>query len=796
MSGYLKFPSGLFLEKAELERFKQFLDDNGFRKWLLANSTKFGLIKNQYFIYDSSNRINDISINNEFINGLVYEGSSLSINYNPIVAIDSDGKLISLDAGNKIVPADSKWYWVKIKHKYNPEEIGTVSVDIQGTLTGVGTKFTEVLRGQPNFPAKIRFTDSSSNTAWYDVLEVIDDTNAVLDNASFTAESDLKYCVVGTFTPASVPTDIDIFQYDSCLLSLEVETTLNTAPLSTTGKDFFLARVRNTGTALTIQDKRNDIWRTVSDFEFFDIYFKPNPLVGVSQIRWDGIFTTKEKNRVRLEWGFSSDNWTIDSATNKITLNSGSGGIFKETFYFNDTNFDGWRVYREDGKYDIIKISSKNATQINLVLDHLDPNDYLTKGGTLFICPPYEEIEFKFYNNQYNISNPTGDDVIGNNQEPFVFNIFQKYGEAFVTVPSQTTPYKFRAYYRYKKFNFYTPWTVLPDDVVGYYNENSFTDAGVLKDDPGDRTRVPYTPSILTALEGFILLTPKVDSYFNTIKKLDTGDLYGIETIGLSNAVPVVDLYIGKARQYQYFNGNDLTLTADLYISLKDTIINDLGQPCINGNYFMLHFKQKINTGSFKVRIVQDYVDPTDYTLIKEFDTNDLYFIKQSEEGLFIRVSFDGTKWIINSVNEAKLLQSVFSERKGTSPNLAAGASGTLTYTSVLTFDTIKYDLNNIFFNVNFYFTTSNNGSGARATIGVKIKINGTEISGSNRNLVIHEAFFTQNYSYNANFSVYLSNSLFKGDIVEILWGTSAGFTPVATLDKVDAQISGDITNY
>jgi len=107
------------------------------------------------------------------------------------------------------------WYWIKIAHQFINEEVGTVSIDVNGNLTGIDTKFTEVLRGAPNFPSKIRLLDASYNLLDYEIVEVIDDTTVLLAGvaSSFTAESTLTYALLGTFTPGHVRTPTDKYPF-------------------------------------------------------------------------------------------------------------------------------------------------------------------------------------------------------------------------------------------------------------------------------------------------------------------------------------------------------------------------------------------------------------------------------------------------------------------------------------------------------------------------------------------------------------------------------------------------------
>jgi len=233
---FLKFSTDLFLEKQELDRFQKFLRDDGYRLHLLQNSYSFGIIKTK----DDTN-LNNFRIESGSNAGTIKIAS-------PSSALDKDGLIIFKEPEDNIaIPDDGDFHWIKISHAFSPKEEGKVSINADGELSGVGTEFLTILRGQPNFPSKIAFIGSTLNTDEYEVVEVIDDTNVVL-SGSFQAEVDLEFKVIGTFTPGAVPdpSDKEIFQYDSVNFEQIVETVLNTPPTAgfTQDKDFYIARVK------------------------------------------------------------------------------------------------------------------------------------------------------------------------------------------------------------------------------------------------------------------------------------------------------------------------------------------------------------------------------------------------------------------------------------------------------------------------------------------------------------------------------------------------------------------------
>lgn len=242
---YLKFSDNLFLGKQELSRFKQALDDTGFRRFFGLSIANYGVVQNASGAF--TNFQTQIGTNTNSIKVLAG------------YAIDSAVNLITFPTTDNIpVPADSNWYWVKISFTYSANEQGTFSVDTAGNLTGVNSNLTAVLRGIPNNPSKIKFPNATLNTGEYYVNTITNDSSATL-SGTFVNESNLTLSVVGSFTPDAVPLsgDKQIFQYDSCSMSLVLETVSNTPPTLISGKEFVIARVQNTGAGYNIQDKRS-----------------------------------------------------------------------------------------------------------------------------------------------------------------------------------------------------------------------------------------------------------------------------------------------------------------------------------------------------------------------------------------------------------------------------------------------------------------------------------------------------------------------------------------------------------
>ena len=227
----LKITEDLFLEKQELNRLKRFLETDGFKQEFLLNTSSFGIVKG-YSLPSGSIQVPQDSF-------LVETAIFPNVNINPGRSIDKYANITTSDEKISVaVPNTGLWYWIKIKYKKVNYETGIVSIDINGNLTGTGTYFTEILRGQPNFTTKIKFTNSSLNTLEYDVVDVVSNGSAIL-NGDFLAESNLKYAVVGAFTPGFVPASEDklIYEYDNIEISVISESSFPNKPFNSTWAD-------------------------------------------------------------------------------------------------------------------------------------------------------------------------------------------------------------------------------------------------------------------------------------------------------------------------------------------------------------------------------------------------------------------------------------------------------------------------------------------------------------------------------------------------------------------------------
>lgn len=515
----VKFSPDLFIGKVELERFKLFLDKNGWRQHFIQKMLSPGVIQNKY-------------VDPSFQNGKVEVEDlvNFKVRIQQLKAIDKEGELISLNEIKKItIPLQDTWYWVKCSYLSTSIEKGTFSVDTQGNLTGSLSELTKILRGYPNFQQRIKFANATLNTDEYDIIEVTSDTSASLQGSGFQAETDLQLQVVGTFTPGAVVPDANKFpfKYDSCTIELVQESITNTAPSKITGKEFYLARIQGrieggSTYVIEIQDKRTE--NLLDNDVYKQIQLLANSIVGFEQIRWQNDFSNKNMNDVRVGWGVRSSTWGIDTTLNEVFLSNAEGGLIKDISAIVADQFTGWRLYSPKGTCATILSVTPSGGGLKCRLDKLIVDDFSADGGTtlysqpIIIVPDAEEIEIVF------------SEVGKPNEYNYTFNINEKYGVCAVPVNSDTSTI-YTVQYRFKNVADYTQFVNFADDSTnGYYNENQFDTNGNLNSSPAP-TRTTYAGSQIT------LLTSSVGGFSAALLAM----LLGFKEPILLNGFDVVD---------------------------------------------------------------------------------------------------------------------------------------------------------------------------------------------------------------------------------------------------------------
>lgn len=293
------------------------------------------------------------------------------------------------------IPTDGTDYYVKLRWISDTLEEGTCQVSASGQLTGSGTMFTEIMRGQPGFPSKIAFSKSGLvNTGEYEVVNVASDTSVQL-SGSFTLETGLKYKVVGTFTPDTIVSSGDkfVFEYNGYEVYVEASATVN----NTT--EVLLGKVSTDGVTMSVEDHRSQWYAELADSEFEAFSSSANNLIGVEWAKYDTIYSAKDVNIVKIGWGYRADNgnWSADLVQNRILITSGNGGIFEVGDTVTSGTMNGWRVYfGNSGKY--VRVSTQTFSSGNVVLnlDRYSSAEFPASGvGSISVVPDCDKIAIR-----------------------------------------------------------------------------------------------------------------------------------------------------------------------------------------------------------------------------------------------------------------------------------------------------------------------------------------------------------------------------------------------------------------
>jgi hypothetical protein len=259
MKGKLNIWRDNFLEKEELNRLMSFIKDNPALFLFISSTQSFGIIQQGLSLASDTAFKVEVGTNS----------NSLKIATDSY-ALDNSGNLMYLRAFDNLpIPTvDSAWYWMKISHRYDNYEQGFVDIGADGTLSGVGTVFTDILRGASSgFPVKLQFftqaNDGSltpaTNSGIYEVVSIASDNTALIAG-NLSAETQLRYVVLGAFsikTSVGAITSTGIYSYDSCNVTFVPEIVTDTPPALTSGAEFYIARVNSNGSLVTVQDQRS-----------------------------------------------------------------------------------------------------------------------------------------------------------------------------------------------------------------------------------------------------------------------------------------------------------------------------------------------------------------------------------------------------------------------------------------------------------------------------------------------------------------------------------------------------------
>lgn len=385
----VKLSPNLFLSVEELNRLKSSLGENGWKRFAKSLVSQFGIAM--------------IPGNTNFSPINSSGGNSQVLTISPGIAFDADMNAIILTQSRNIeLPAnqlsgDNK-YWIIVRYKSTHSEIGTVSITSNGALTGSGTEFTKVLRGQPDFPTKVKF-DNSINTGEYEVVSVDSDTSATLAG-SFTAESNKKYSVVGTFTPGFIPSEENrqIYIYDDCEIEAIIDTDIPTLVESNSGYDFVLAAVTYTQASQGAYNMRIEDYRSRyilnKVFESTDnevAKLAKNSLI--SLVRTD-VVSVNDRGvllELTMQHGFKVNSFSLTTLTTGYNVTIYGESNFADDSHIPNGVFNGWWILNKNNmQYCVVDSSVGNV----LTVTYLNP-EAVTDSGDLVIVPPFSVIEYR-----------------------------------------------------------------------------------------------------------------------------------------------------------------------------------------------------------------------------------------------------------------------------------------------------------------------------------------------------------------------------------------------------------------
>lgn len=376
----LKFSSNLFLEVNELQRFNKFLEEDGWKRAMKAISKNFGIVENasnSYFKVTARSGSNSVIVINA--------GIAFDSNMDAIVMTDD----LELSVGNT-----GSNRWVILSRAVTNEEQGTVSINSDGSLSGIGTEFTKVLRGQPNFPVKVRF-NSTSNNGEYEVVSVTSDTSALL-SGSFVNQSNIKYSVVGTFTPGFQPTEDNkmIYEYDS--YNIEVVDSEDRPAVSE--DEFILAMISfDASGSMNVSDERIRYMFNNPYTQSDESDNSTDPLVSLLSTGVVGgihaVGSAAAEFELIMEHGYTVTRHELVTTSTSNTFNIISGqSNFLGTGNIPDGMFRGWLlVNRANMKYALIDDNSNKS----LYISNLDTSIILDSGNDFIIVPNCNEIEYE-----------------------------------------------------------------------------------------------------------------------------------------------------------------------------------------------------------------------------------------------------------------------------------------------------------------------------------------------------------------------------------------------------------------
>lgn len=364
----LKLSPNLFIEVNELNKLIGFLDNDGYKLIIKQLVKEYGIAQNS---------------NNTMFKVSHKLGTDNVVTINSGIAIDSNINIINLEQDMDItVPYTTNKQWLAISYATTNNEVGSVNISSQGNLSGDGTKFLSVLRGQPNFPTKVKFL-SNKNKEEYEVVDVTSDTEATLAGV-FVEEKDLKYQVVGTFTPGFQPNDDDkmIYEYDSCMIHL-----IDSAGKPEVDENTFIIACVEFENGINVIDERTNLFNNKLDIEGSETIINNNPFVSLSRIK---LFNERVLD-LQFEWGYKVNKYELtNTSTNNIIGIIDGGSNYIPNTNIPDNVFNGWKLLNRKNMVSVnIDYNKSNSLYISVISSALITGE----GDDFVIIPDFKDIE-------------------------------------------------------------------------------------------------------------------------------------------------------------------------------------------------------------------------------------------------------------------------------------------------------------------------------------------------------------------------------------------------------------------
>ena len=364
----LKISPNLFLEVQELKKLMYFLSEDGYKPFLKHLTKSFGIAQNKNNTYFKVNR---------------KVGSEDTVVINPGIAFNQNLEKIYLGEDTELtIPNTGENQWLVISYAHTNNEQGTVSVSPQGVLKGNKTQFNSVLRGQPNFPTKIRFSNSNFNTGEYEVVNISTDTVATIVG-NFTAEEGLKYQVIGTFTPGFQPDDENktIYEYDSCKIEI-IES--EDRPTLSDGQ-YIIAKVFYIDGTIGVTDERIR--------NLFNYDQKIDEDINLNTLQSDSFVALRQTTMrgsnlldVQFEWGYTVSRFEVVNTAEQNIFNITTGSSkYISSNQIPDGIFAGWLLIN---RKNMVSVVIDNNISNKLYITTYNPLIVTNEGDDEFVIVP------------------------------------------------------------------------------------------------------------------------------------------------------------------------------------------------------------------------------------------------------------------------------------------------------------------------------------------------------------------------------------------------------------------------